>query len=108
MNPTRKEFLRFAAIAVGASGVGNAHNGHAGNGTGGGELKRVDPFGAVLNTAAWYPLVGLGDPHMSERFHAFVRSLIQRPVLQHRLNDIVVEFGEWSLTEHCRPLLSGS
>ncbi|GAA5026531.1 hypothetical protein [Actinopolymorpha pittospori] len=88
MNLTRKEFLRFAAIAVGASGVGNG-----GGDASDGELRQVDPFRAVLDAAVRYPLVGLGDPHMSDQFHAFLRSLIQRPALQHRLNDIVVEFG---------------
>ena len=91
MSLTRKEFLKFAAIAVGASAVSNG--GIGGSGAGDGELRQVDPFRAVLNAAARYPLVGLGDPHMSEQFHALLRSLIQRPALQHKLNDIVVEFG---------------
>jgi hypothetical protein len=91
MNLTRKEFLTFAAIAVSASVVSNGDS--EDSAARAGELRETDPFRAVLNATAQYPLVGLGDPHMSEQFHAFLRSLIQRPALQHKIDDIVVEFG---------------
>lgn len=89
MDVTRKEFLKFAAVAAGASVFG----GVGGSSAGDGELTQVDATQAVLRATHRYPLVGLGDNHMCEQSHAFLRALIQLPALQHRINDIVVEFG---------------
>jgi hypothetical protein len=40
---------------------------------------------------ATYPLVGLGEIHLNEQFHAFLRNLL--PELPGKVDDIVVEFG---------------
>jgi hypothetical protein len=45
----------------------------------------------VINATASYPLVGLGEVHLSQQFHDFLGALLPR--LSGRVNDIVVEFG---------------
>jgi hypothetical protein len=47
----------------------------------------------VLNTLNRYPMIALGDVHMSLEFHRFVQKLLRDPRLPGRVNDIVVEFG---------------
>ncbi|WP_433435895.1 hypothetical protein [Nonomuraea sp. CA-141351] len=102
MSITRKNFLKLSAFAASASAFGNIVD--RGNNKGGygtradssaenGELVRVDAFQGVLNALDRHPLVGLGDPHMHELFHAFLRSLVRMPALQSKVDDIVVECG---------------
>jgi hypothetical protein len=55
------------------------------------ELTPSDPNQVVLEALATYPLVGLGEIHMNEQFHAFLRNLL--PELPGKVDDIVVEFG---------------
>ena len=108
MKLTRKGFLTFVAVAAGASVFGRvaafADTATGGDATGSGdagdgELRRIDAFQAVLRATDRYPLVGLGDNHMCEQFHVFLRSLVQRPAFQHKVDDIVVEFGN-ALYQH--------
>jgi hypothetical protein len=86
MTTTRKEFLGLAALALGAAV-------NLGGASADDELRQVDPYQAVLQAIARHPLVGLGDPHMCEQFHTFLRTLVQRPAFRNQIDDIVVEFG---------------
>ncbi len=92
MNLTRKEFLTFSAGAVGATAFA-CFGADKMAGAADSELVPVDGFQAVLHALDRYPLVGIGDAHMCEQSHAFLRSLVGRRDLQHKVDDIVVEFG---------------
>jgi hypothetical protein len=95
VNLTRKDFLKLATIAFGVSAVGIAAGGSAASGSDGGhdELRPVNGIRAVLNAMDRYPLLGIGDNHMCEQSHVFLRSLVQYRAVQDKINDIVVEFG---------------
>jgi hypothetical protein len=54
-------------------------------------LRPTDPIDAVVQATADYPLVGLAEPHLNEKFHGFLAELL--PELPGRVDDIVVEFG---------------
>lgn len=93
MSLTRKELLRLAAVTVGATAVGSGTIGGSIAGAANDELRPIDAFRATIAAIERYPLVGLGDAHLTEDFHTFLRTLIQRPEVKDRINDIVVECG---------------
>ena len=59
----------------------------------GGELQRLDAYGAVLGAMDDHPLVALGEFHLSQQYHDFLQALLERPELPDKIDDIVVEFG---------------
>jgi hypothetical protein len=62
-----------------------------GSNTEGAELTPSDPNQVVLEALANHPLVGLGEMHLNEQFHEFLRNLLRE--LPGKVDDIVVEFG---------------
>src|SRR5690349_6720396 len=91
---TRKQFLKAAAVAAGAVALAGAGATLAsGASAGGDELQPVDGLRAVRQAVDRYPVVGLGDAHMNEQFHAFLRSVVRCPAVRSRIDVIVVEFG---------------
>src|SRR5690242_11794838 len=94
---TRKQFLKAAAVAAGAAAFAGAGatlaSGASGAVEGGDELQPVGGLQAVKRAVDRYPVVGLGDAHMNEQFHAFLRSVVRCPAVHHRIDDVVVEFG---------------
>ena len=59
----------------------------------GAELQPLDPFVTVLDAMDRFPLVALGDLHLSQEFHDFLQALLLRPEFHAKVDDIVVEFG---------------
>jgi hypothetical protein len=53
----------------------------------------VNAVDYILQALHNYPIVALGDQHMNEDFHDFVKALIRDPRLPGLLNDIVLEVG---------------
>jgi hypothetical protein len=79
------------AVAIAAIGLIAVLAPGCGSGPEGAELTPSNPNQVVLEALASHPLVGLGEMHLNEQFHEFVRNLL--PELPGRVDDIVVEFG---------------
>jgi hypothetical protein len=80
--------VRFCVALTVASACGQAHRGSPTPGP-----AAIDP--AEVLRAAWdrVPLVAVGERHGIEQHGAFLESVIDRPEITGRLDDIVVEFG---------------
>jgi hypothetical protein len=53
----------------------------------------VEPIGAIVEAARTHQVVGLGEAHACEQFHAFLSALVRDRRVADAFNDIVVEFG---------------
>lgn len=56
-------------------------------------IEPVNAVDFVLKKLDEYPLVGIGDIHMSEEFYRFLGQLVTDPRLPGKIQDIVVEAG---------------